>query len=156
MTDKSAETPLTLEDRLEALLKSTEGIRAGIERENRRRDKKIKTNMFAIAFALVVGVVGITVGGIGIKTAVDANHERDGARIASCIQYNLQQKAQAAAEIAESRDFVAALVEDAGNSPAAVASGKAFDRSHDSLIGDAHASRDCTPAGIARYLHAAG
>lgn len=156
MTDKSAETPLTLEDRLEALLKSTEGIREGIAEENRRRDKRIRWTRNASILVALIAVVGIAVGTVGIKTAVDANHERDSARVASCLQFNLQQKAQAAAEIAESRDFVAALVKDAGNSPAAVASGKAFDRSHDSLIGDAHASRDCTPAGIARYLHAAG
>lgn len=134
----------TLEERLETLLESTEGIREQIVEENRRAKSRARRHLAAIALALLVGV-------FGVKATVDANNERDSARVASCLQYNKQQAAQAGVEVGESEDFVSALE---GRHPTAKlqAAAKAFNREHDRKINNAHAGRDCSPAGIRRYL----
>lgn len=73
------------------------------------------------------------------------------ARIASCRQFDVQQRSNVAAQIKLSEDFVAALT--AGSTdPIIAARAVAFNASHDALIRAKYPLRDCSPSGIARYL----
>lgn len=81
--------------------------------------------------------------------------ERDQARTFSCLQYNDTQKVQIQAEIKQSHDFVTALV-GSNPSPETVKRALDFNVSHDVLIRSEHAPRDCSRAGIAKYLKGVG
>lgn len=73
------------------------------------------------------------------------------ARVASCRQFNRQQHDNVAAQIQLSHDFVAALTAGSTN-PATIARAHNFNATHDALITAKYPLRDCTAAGIARYL----
>src|SRR5204862_288493 len=59
-------TDHTLEERLETLLESTEGIRQNIAAENIKRDKRIRVNQRATIAAIIAALLGVTVGVVGI------------------------------------------------------------------------------------------
>lgn len=80
-------------------------------------------------------------------------HERTQARVAACLQYNETQKVQTHAEIGQSHDLINALVKSATKSPALERSIANYNSAHDALIRSEHVLRDCTPAGIKKYLH---
>lgn len=137
--------------RLGSLQSSIDSVRGDMEREAVKRDKRIKTNQWAIGITVVAALLAIGVGALGVKTARDANHDRAQRTVVACEQYNRQQKDQARAEREESHDFVTALSEGATD-PNIAAKVKAFNAKHDALIAAAHKLRDCTPAGIRAYF----
>jgi len=136
--------------RLASLQASIDNVRSDMEREAVKRDKRIKTNQRAIIAAIGVAVLAVLVGGLGVKTARDANSDRAARTIVACKQYNRQQNDQADAERAESHDFVTALT--AGSTDPDIGTKAAmFNAKHDALIASAHKLRDCSPKGIAAF-----
>ena len=151
----------SLEQRLIALLESTEGIRSEIRVENVKRDKRIRTNQIAIIITSILGVIGISVGAAGFHSQQVANRNNAKARIASCLQYNQQQKDNAEIDIHDSHDLIALAI--ASNPKSKTANPKTikkfedrFNKVHDASIRFRHAQhyRDCSPAGIRKYLSA--
>lgn len=121
--------------------------------------------------AVVVALIAIGTAWSSSSSAGDANNragraERalaayktatQEARVGSCQQYNRHERDQAAIEVGESHDqiglFVAAAP--AGTDPAKVVMFvEDYNRQHDRKIRAVHedALRDCTPAGIERFL----
>lgn len=148
MTDS---TNRELGDQIDALDRSVTRVHETLKQEGIKRDKRIRTNRFAIGIATIAAVIGIGVGAVGIRASDDANAVRDVSRIASCLQYNDQQAVQIQAEIKESHDLLAAL-EQASTDPDRVAKVALYNEKHDALIVKAHPDRDCSPAGIDEYL----
>lgn len=131
-----------------------------------RMDRKFGRNLMVMGLLAVV----IVVLAWSVHTTADSAHDarRDArkaqtalssyidatqvARVAACQNSNVSELKQAAAEKIESHDFVAGLI--AGSTdPAVIARGAAFNATHDLLITGAHSLRDCTAAGIAKFLN---
>lgn len=158
MTSEPGEQP-SLEERLEVLLDSTEGIREQIRLENdaseerfRVNETRLRTNRRAFIAALIAAFLALIVGGLGVKTARDANADRDSARIASCKQYNRQQKVQIEAETIQSHDLVNALARGISDPTRRAQQVALYNKTHDAIIAGGHPRRDCTPEGIRLYL----
>lgn len=137
---------------LRSLDRSLDGI-------GRRMDRKFGRNLMVMG--VLVGVVVVLAFSVW-NTAGSARKAHNAlsdyiaatqvARVASCENSNVSELKQAAAEKIESHDFVAGLI--AGSTdPAVIARGAAFNATHDRLITGAHSLRDCSPAGIARFLN---
>lgn len=155
-----------LEERLDALLESTENIRTEIKRENKTRDVRIRTNRIATIAAIVAAVVGIFVGGIGVGSAHNAansarNANRSAAvinanstlsRKASCDQYNIQQRSLDEAQKDQIRVVVTAVTPST-HTPKLDKQIADFYIVYDKQVDKDYPQRDCTPIGIARYLH---
>lgn len=145
--------------------KSIDGVRLDMTR-------RTNVNRNAIIVAVVLTVVALGVGAAGFISAHTANRsadtanrsahtaraslaaylkDRDAARIGSCLQANIQQSQQADAEVKQSHDFIAQLTKGSVD-PRLPARVKAYNDEHDALIRDSHALRDCSPAGIRKYL----
>lgn len=82
-----------------------------------------------------------------LKRTIEQNAE---ARVAGCEQYNAQQEIVKAGDKAEIRIVVAALVPHP--SPAQQVRIDAFYRRYNHVVEITHPARDCSPAGIAKYL----
>lgn len=118
------------------------------------------------AIAVLAALIGIGIGAIGTRSAHRAERalaasqaNTQAARVGSCEQYNAHERAQADIEISESHDqidlFVAASASRPGSDPVAIQRFvDDYNRQHDASIRAAHADakRDCTPAGIERFL----
>lgn len=98
--------------------------------------------------------VGIAAAVVAIVVAVVATHElaaykadNQAARVASCEQFNMQAAAGRAADKANIR----VLTAQAGpaTDPAHI---RAFLAQYDASVDRGHPTRDCSPAGIAKYL----
>lgn len=135
--------------RLDRLTDTLDGVHETLRLENEKRDKRIRTNRWAIALALIVGIVGGIIGIVGINEIRKTNRERDESRVAACQQYNLQQDQGIAAEIAQSHDFVDAITAGRPDLAQVVID---YNRRHDRLIREGHPKRDCSPQGIEEYL----
>lgn len=86
------------------------------------------------------------------RSNVERNAEQQRARVASCLQFNLQEKAQIAAEIAQSHDLAGRLANGIPDPVRRERELSAYNASHDALIASGHPLRDCTTEGISRYL----
>lgn len=157
-----------LEGRLDSLLESTESIRTEIKKENKKRDVRIRTNRVATFAAIVAAVIGIFIGGVGVAEAhsaansarqanraaavIVANTNRS--RKASCDQYNNQQTVLDAAQKDQIRVLVKAVtptgVRDTPELRKRIAD---FYVLYDKKVDQDYPARDCSPAGIAKYLH---
>lgn len=120
--------------------------------ENAKRDQRIKTNRRWNRGVMVLALIGILVGVRGVRLQHEANASTKAARIGSCLQYNRQQADQTQAEISQSHDLIATLAKGAPKGPATDAAVARYNRSHDALIRGEHKARDCSPAGIKKYL----
>lgn len=155
-----------LQDRLDTLLESTESIRAEIKKENAKHDVRIRTNRRATFAAIIVGLLGVLVGGAGVDSAHNASasaHKANAAvvksnrivkisRTASCNQSVKFQLNQRAAEKDQIRVVVDALTAQEVRSPALTARIDAFYDTYDKKVDQDHELRDCSRAGIAKYL----
>lgn len=133
------------------LLARLDGVQASIDGVREDLKHRIRTTRRAVVAALVVAVVGLAVGALGVRAQINATNNTRRARVASCQQYNRQQKAQADAEVKQSEDFVTQLTK-GSTDPRVADRVKSYNREHDRLIRRSHSSRDCTPAGIRAYL----
>lgn len=142
----------SLGDRLTAIHGTLKALRADLDRDNKKRDQRIRLHRIAIVCAFLVAGFGIFVGAWGVHEVRNSNNERDKARVAACRQYNDQERQGIAAEIAQSHDLVEAL---AASSPVRnQAAVDAYNKNHDALIRMGHPLRDCSPVGIDKYLNA--
>lgn len=171
----TGESDITKED-LEALTSAVADVRAKLEEEGEKRDKRIKTAEDATAAsidaarkarnvaigAVLVGLIGIAVGGFGLKATQDANSDRKQRTVASCQQYNIQQANQAQAEKDEERERRAASsvsitpILDLLNITKAEYDALQAERlkKFDATVDRAHKLRDCSPEGIKAYFAA--
>lgn len=165
MTVESEADPGELADRgdIAGALRALDGSLIGI---GRRMDRKFGRNL--VVMGVLLGVVVILAFSVW-TTHGDARHASSAAkkaqtalatyiaqtqvaRVASCNNSNVSELKQAVAERIESHDFVAALTAGATD-PVVVAKGAAFNMTHDRIITGAHSLRDCSPAGIAKFLN---
>jgi hypothetical protein len=138
-----------LEHRLQVLLTSTEGIRKQLRLENQKRDRRIFWSRVLVVIALVVGAGGVFSGLRASNDLHTSNARTTNARIVSCDQYNVQERAQVHAEEAAWRNFGKAFID---ADPSARDAILGFLPKQYALIIAAHKSRDCSPAGVAKYL----
>lgn len=148
-----------LPERLAAATAELAAARQAFETQAVTNERRMAANrrmtvwaLRAGAVAMLVALVGVTVGIVGAHDRAVSTRDTNAKRVASCLQFNVQQRNQRDAEVAESHDFVAALVGTAGSTPQAERLADSFNTNHDRLIRNSHADRDCTPAGIAKYL----
>lgn len=155
-----------LNARLDSLANVTERVRAELERENIKRDKRIRTNRMAMIVLSVVACLGV---GVGFSSRQDAHAARHEARVAqhelhianaqtqasrkaSCQQYNDQQDKFVVGD----RQHALTLVKHLAPPPRdAKTQGLVDDylRDDNKTSVQTHKHRDCTPAGIAAYLN---
>lgn len=129
---------------------------AGGIREEMR--KKLIRNAIIMGCLLVVSVAAIVIGAYGWRATVDANTQRDAARIASCKQSNKAVQATADADKASFHDFIDYLVS---------LSARPVDKTLVKVAKDTQDAkiqrradlpplhRTCTTAGIRKYLASA-
>lgn len=156
-----------LEDRLDTLLESTEQIRHEIKTENTRTAKRIRTNRLVTFVVAVLGAIGILIGGIGVHSAHDArdsarkanaavvstNNVLATSRVASCNAYNANQDHEAGAQKGLIRVVVTAVTKNQPQTPRLKLGIKEFYVTYDKKVDSEYAHRDCSPAGIASFLH---
>lgn len=155
-----------LEGRLDALLQSTESVRVEIQKENKKRDVRIRTNRIATFAAIAAAVVGIGIGGIGVSTGHDASASARHAnaalahtnailatsRKASCDSLASQATQTRAGQKRQIRILVTALTKGAPNTPDVRQQIADFELAYDKEVNVDNPVRDCTPRGIACYL----
>ncbi len=146
----------SLGDRLKTINTTLEKLRADLARDNEKRDKRIRLHRIAIACAFLVAGFGVLVGAWGIHEVRNANDERDTARLAACRQYNEQEQQGIDASTAQSHDALVQLTGLAVDIGVQLPPGfiDSYNERHDKLIRMGHPLRDCTPAGIDKYLNA--
>lgn len=144
---------MTLEDRLGSLLIAISELRSDIANENIQRDLRIRSSERAIFWSRVAngvaGLVALAAVFVGFSARADLHSSlRNTAsqRIASCVQYNRQQVEQRNAEKSEIRQLTS--LAQAGQ----LAAVKKFLADYDATVDKAHTPRDCTAAGIEKYL----
>lgn len=129
----------SLGEQVGAALGALDSFRLAYEKQEKRRNR-------AVVVALVVAFVAI---GIAFAARQDLHQSVSHTaqqRIAACVQYNIQQRAQVAAEEKEIRQLTNQA------QPGTEARIASFLAGYDKTVEKAHVPRDCTPAGIAAYL----
>lgn len=132
-----------------------EGALLAVAASTRSLDGSVRTKIAwtraGIVAAGLVGLFGTIVGAAGLHETRRANRARDERSVATCEQYNAQERRQASAEKAEWRNFIDVAVAQS-TSPGAQRFAEAFVDGQNDLIDKAHQPRDCSPSGIDRYL----
>lgn len=142
------------EEKLDDLLLAIDGEHGVNARLKDLKDSARTRTIVLVAAITVALAVAVVASGVGFKAANDLRTSKAAtqrARVASCHQFNVQQKAQANAETVEIRAVVFAIV--AGDRSAETTHRvEQFYLKYDRLIAESHPLRDCTAAGINRYL----
>lgn len=116
---------------------------------------KLGRHPLAVAYmvmALTVGFVLTWTHHIDQRSISGQKSEISTSRVASCNQSNTQQTDQAKAEKAEIRILIAALAQ--GTTDPSISDRiKTFYKDYDAQVDSAHPQRDCTTAGIAKFLN---
>ncbi len=156
-------TPEAYENDLVAQIASLDAalgsVHETLKAEGVKRDKRIRSNRWATALAILAALIGIGVGILGVNAgrssqrALDeANAQRNENKIAACLQYKKQQEQGIDSDIAQSHDLIDALAASSPQTPATDTAVVAYNEKHDALIREGHPLRDCSPAGIEKYL----
>ncbi len=128
------------------------------ERENEKRDKRIRTNRILNGLTAALAVIAVAVGWTGIQAQNDANESRKASRIAACHNDNIFTQRYGNADKQNFDDFIDLLVNSSKDpAPQAVVQ-KAKDGQHaaiqetiDTPFTQGGLHRDCSPEGIRRF-----
>lgn len=151
----------TIEQRLDAVLVSTEKIRGEIANENRKRDQRIRWSRRMIGAVFLVAVVAVIVAVFARNDLRESNRNTTAARIASCKQQNIATQQSIRHE--ERGNVILA------NNIAPLPRSAETQRRVDNFLAQENAEtiaarsgarangyngpyRDCTPAGVSNYL----
>lgn len=148
-----------LNDRLDALQVVAERVREELARENVKRDRRIHTNRVLTGMVSVLAVIGIGVGTEAYSAGHDAKRALRNSieqihvsQKAACDQYNDQQDTI----IAGDHRQASTLAKHLAPTPRSERVQKLIDdylSDANRTSVDSHKHRDCTPRGIAKYLH---
>lgn len=163
---------------LDGLAGQMRAVEATMVEENIKRDKRIRTNRIAMILLGIALVIALAVAVVATKRAADAQDAADDAatalaaykteiaasRVASCQQFNIQNKREIEAAIYGSHGFVETLATISRSNPNPPPDleeridrfRRQFNSSQDEIIRAGHPDRDCTPAGIEAYLTGKG
>lgn len=162
--DPSPIEAASIEERLDAVLESTEGIRVEIKTENERRDAQDRANKEAIRKSKRLGRVGIGVGVVGLVVAIVAvtfgirasndlhafKSQIQTARRSGCIESNNQQRRSILGAEKGERTTINALLA-AFKAPSNTPTVVAFYAKYDAQQEGNFPRRGCTPAALEAY-----
>lgn len=140
-----------------ALMRQLRGVTTDLRAARQDFNEQREWNTYKF-FAICVAIVAVA--WLGFRAQVAGNEARDAvksnkaatteARIASCLQFNIQQAAIIDGDRQEIRKVVAALT--AGAAGPVSARVHTFLVDYDQTVIRTHPLRDCTPGGITLYL----
>lgn len=135
----------------EQLLERIDRANASLDALRKELRDKIRRRDFLTGCAIFAALVGLCLGGYGIKVQRDAHHETKAARRAACVQYNRQQDDAIAGSAAHDIVLAEILVPEPRTPAQTEDVRDALQQLHDADL-QAHRKRDCSDAGIAAFL----